>query len=204
LRDLIHDPKITIDEIAAKLDAMSHDERREAASTLGRADQRLLYDKAADRRAVVLDDFVPQAVSDRKPVHHWGRNTLPLPRTFKHFEKRFCRPEGDSSRLFGYNEGSTRGVIGPGYFVAYSTLGKADWIDRGSVVIDYFQVPDGSVAEGWPQVVPNSKGLQMFVFKGTRDFMRGVSTHLTVGAAYKGEKKMGQYFLLLRQDAAQG
>jgi hypothetical protein len=40
----------------------------------------------------------------------------------------------------------------------------------------------------------------MLVYQGTRDFMRRVSTHVSVGAAFKGESQMGAYFTLCRQD----
>ena len=119
---------------------------------------------------------------------HEGWNTLPLPSGIRTFQKRFCRPDGDNTRLFGYNHGATMGLIGPGFFVAVLTEGNNDWMARGAVVIDYFQTPDGAVAEGWPNVIPNSKGLQRFVYYQTRDFMRRVSSHVTVGAAYKGRK----------------
>ena len=88
------------------------------------------------------------------------------------FEKRFCRPKDGSARLFGYNESPFLTVIGPGSFVGVSTAPNPAWAERGAVVIDYFQVPDGTVATGWPPVVPNTKGLQRFAYNKTRDFMR--------------------------------
>ncbi len=63
-------------------------------------------------------------------------------------------------------------MIGPGSFVGVSTAPNPAWAERGAVVIDYFQVPDGPVATGWPPVVPNTKGLQRFAYNKTRDFMR--------------------------------
>ena len=65
-------------------------------------------------------------------------------------------------------------------------------------MIDYFQVPDGRVASGWPNVVPNSRGLQTLVYNGTRDYMRKVCKHVSIGAAYKGEKALDNYFILCR------
>ncbi len=60
-------------------------------------------------------------------------------------------------------------------------------------------MPDGPVPDGWPEVIPNSKGLQRFVYYQTRDFMRRVSKHVTIGAAYKVEKKLDHYFVLVRE-----
>ena len=91
------------------------------------------------------------------------------------------------------------GLIGPGFFVGVPTDGNSDWEQRGAIVIDYFQTPDGEVADGWPKVVPNSKGLQRFVYYQTRDFMRRVSEHVSVGAAYKVEKPLGHFFMLCRE-----
>ena len=111
---------------------------------------------------------------------------------------RFARPEDGSARLFGYNEGATRAWIGPGFFVAVPTAGNAAWEERGAVVIDYFQVPDGPVPAGWPAVKRNDQGLQVLVYNGTRDFMRRVSREVSIGTAYKGEKKLDHYFTLCR------
>ena len=79
------------------------------------------------------------------------------------------------------------------------TAGNPVFAERGSLVVDYHQVPDGKVPADWPKVVPNSVGLQMFVYKGTRDFMRRVSEGVTIGAAYKGEKALDHYFTLVRE-----
>ena len=49
-------------------------------------------------------------------------------------------------------------------------------------------------------MVPNSKGLQFLVYHKTRDFMRRVSEHISIGAAYKKEKSLGQFFVLIRED----
>ena len=197
LADLIHDDSTDIHTIAAHLEALSEADRIAAMDSLGRRAQRALYEKAADAPPIEMSHFVPDA-SPLKPVHHKGRNTLPLPSRHRRFEKRFCRPEDGSDRLFGYNKAPSTGLIGPGYFVAIPTTGKADWEARGAIVVDYFQVPDAGVCGEWPDVVPNSKGLQYFVYKGTRDFMRRVSDSVSIGAAFKGEKALDHYFTLCR------
>lgn len=200
LAELLDAPATRIADVAAWLDARTHDERVAATRTLTRAQQRTLYTRASLAPAITLEHFVPKDRADRTEVRHHGRNTLPLPAAFRVFEKRFSRPTDGSSRLFGYNEGASRPLIGPGYFVARSTAENPVWAARGDIVIDYFQVPDGSVADTWPPVVPNSKGLQMFVYKGTRDYMRKVSEHVSIGAAFKGERALDHYFVLVRED----
>jgi len=199
LRELIHDPSGSIETVAAYLDDLLPDERLAATRALSRNDQRALYRSAEKAAPISLDFFVPSEVAPRVEVIHDGRNTLPLPPSLKLFQKRFCRPDDGSARLFGYNQSPFLGVIGPGFFVAVPTAGREAWQARGAVVIDYFQVPDGPVAAGWPPVVPNTKGLQRFVYNGTRDFMRRVSRHVSIGAAFKGEKALDHYFVLCKQ-----
>lgn len=199
LQDMLASERAGIDEIAAFLDAAAPDARLAAAFSLDRSGQRALFRRA--RTAFTLEHFVPCELPALQPVHHRGKNTLPLPGKHKFFEKRFCRPQDGSERLFGYNHAPSRGLVGPGYFVARFTREQPAWVERGAIVVDYFLAPDGPVAPGWPEVVPNSQGLQRFVYKGTRDFMRRVSEHVSIGAAYKGDKALDHYFVLVRQDA---
>lgn len=199
LRELIHDESESIEAIGRYLDGLTAEDRLAETRTLSRDDQRKLYRKAEKAAPITLEDFVPTDIEKLSAVHHDGRNTLPLPASLKLFQKRFCRPEDGSERLFGYNQSPFLGTVGPGFFVAIPTKGRGgEWEARGAIVIDYFQVPDGPVAPGWPKVIPNSKGLQMFVYNGTRDFMRKVSKHVSIGAAYKGEKALDHYFILCR------
>jgi hypothetical protein len=193
----------SIETIGAWLDSLAASERLAQCRSLNRPQQRRLYELAEKAPALSLADFVPTDVGNLVEVIHEGRNTLPLPQTFKLFQKRFCRPADGSERLFGYNEGATRGLIGPGYFVMIPTKGKPAWEARGSLVVDYFQVPDDLVVSGWPKVVPNHVGLQVLVYHQTRDYMRKVSRNVTIGAAYKGEKCLHQWFILDRQDAGE-
>jgi hypothetical protein len=199
LKSLVLDSSKDIGAIADALDKAAPDERREAALSLNRNEQRTLYDKAGASRPLTLVDFVPQERRPLSQVRHFGRNTLPMMRRLQLFEKRFCRPEDGSDRLFGYNQSPFIGTIGPGFFVAVKTNGHAGWPERGAIVVDYFQVPDGKVDSQWPPVIPNTQGLQKFVYHKTRDFMRRVSSNVTIGAAYKVEKKLDHYFILVRE-----
>jgi len=203
LQTLLDDEKISIAQIAEHLDALSHDERLAQTRALGRAAQRKLWNRAT-ASGIELSHFVPASAAARQPVIHYGRNTLPVPGPFRLFEKRFCRPEASvanaGEKLFGYNEGITRGVIGPGFFVAHPTAGNKAWEARGSIVVDYFDVPEGAVADGWPKVIPNSQGLQRLVYFHTRDFMRKVSQHVSIGSAHNEEKPLDHYFTLVRED----
>jgi len=196
--ELIADPATDIAAIARHLDGL--DARTRAGEVLGldRATQRTLYEKAAAAAPIDLAHFVGDAGPGVEVIHD-GRNTLPLPGPLRGFQKRFCRPVDGSARLFGYNEGPTRRVVGPGYFVAVPTAGRPAWQARGAIVVDYFQIPDGPVAAGWPRVVANDWRLQRLVYHHTRDFMRRVSAHVSIGAAFKEERPLDHYFVLCRQ-----
>ena len=196
--ELIADPATDIAAIARHLDGL--DARTRAGEVLGldRATQRTLYEKAAAAAPIDLAHFVGDAGPGVEMIHD-GRNTLPLPGPLRGFQKRFCRPVDGSARLFGYNEGPTRRVVGPGYFVAVPTAGRPAWQARGAIVVDYFQIPDGPVAAGWSRVVANDWRLQRRVYHHTRDFMRRVSAHVSIGAAFKDERPLDHYFVLCRQ-----
>lgn len=200
LKDMLKQ-SASIHDIAAHLDALSATQRDGEVFALGRAYQRKLYERAADAPDLVAEHFVPAATQALTPVVHAGKNTLPLPGNHRRFEKCFTRPRDGDGLLFGYNEAPSRKLIGPGYFVVDTTERDARWRERGSLVVDYFRVPDAGspVPDGWPKVVPNSVGLQLFVYHRTRDFMRRVSEHVSIGAAYKGEKSLDHYFVLVRR-----
>lgn len=205
LTALIDDARAGIEAIGSYLDGLPAEARWREVQQLGRARQRALYEKAAHGRPIDVAHFVGDARPHEEVIHD-GINTLPLPAPWQRFQKRFCRPDGDGgrdadsgARLFGYNEGPTRRFIGPGFFVALPTADRPQWSARGGIVVDYFQVPDGAVADGWPRVVANDWRLQRFVYHQTRDFMRRVSRHVSIGAAFKRERPLDHYFVLCRR-----
>jgi hypothetical protein len=189
------------EEIASYLDRLSAARRKDESLSLSRQQQRLLFGLVSSAPPITLEHFVPESVGERTEVIHYGRNTIPVPAPLQRFEKRFSSPPGEKGRLFGYNEGITRRFIGPGYFVAEPTDYQPAWRDFGAVVVDYFQVPNGPVPTDWPKVVSNRQGLQRFVFDQTRDFMRKVSAHVSIGSAFRGDEELGFWFVLCRDDA---
>lgn len=196
--ELIADPAADVAAIARHLDALAPDARAAEVLALDRAAQRTLYEKAAAAAPIDLAHLVGDAAPLGEVIHD-GRNTLPVPTPLRRFQKRFARTAADAPRLIGYNEGPTRRVIGPGYFVAYPTAGRPAWQARGAIVVDYFEVPDGPVPAGWPPIVDNAWRLQRLVYHHTRDFLRRVSAHVAIGAAYKDERPLDHYFVLCRQ-----
>ena len=69
-------------------------------------------------------------------------------------------------------------------------------------VVDYFKVPDGPVPASWPWVVPNWVGPQVLVYNGTRDFMRKVSEHVSVGKPWSRLGELPFCFVLVRRPEA--
>lgn len=195
LKKMLASPNMTIDEIASWLDGQGHDGRVAAMATTSKKDQKALWELAGASRGMTQQDFVPDDIGDLKEVIHHGKNTLPA---FNFFQKRFARAEDGT--IFGYNEGGTRWLIGPGYFVAHSTEGNASWEERGAWVVDYFMVPEGPNVPGWPTIKPNSSGLQVLVYNKTRDFMRKVSEHCSIGMAFKVENSLNNWFTLVREE----
>lgn len=179
------------DALERHLSALTPDERRDECVALAPRAQRLLWLRC-EGRAVRLDDIVPPSTPVGAAVRHIGRNTLPA---FKRFEKRFCRPAEGAEELWGYNEGPTRPLVGPGYFICRATPSDP----RGAVVIDYERVPPAS-PEGWPDVAPNERGVSRFVYAHMHDFLRRVSEHVTIGRAYRHGKDSPNYFVLCRWD----
>jgi len=188
--------RFSIEDIAQYLDKLNATERLSEIRSLKKKKQKILYEIAASAPDLDLDYFVPTSNSLQEVIHS-GKNTLPV---FTLFQKRFCRSNDGSNRIFGYNHGSTTNWIGPGYFIAKTTKGNPDWESKGSVVIDYYEVPDAEVVATWPQIKPNDAGLQKLVYNQMHDFMRRVSEHVSIGVAYQKGKNMGQYFVLCRQD----
>lgn len=182
-------------EIARFLDALEPRQRVEAIRSLGRSEQRKLYQAVDGFLPVRLHEIVPPAVGDLVTVRHHGRNTLPA---FTHFEKRFCRPSGADPRkpgeLYGFNFQAMSRVTGPGYFVAREDP------SRPEVWVDYNEVPPEH-PEGWPEIRRNEVGLSRFVYGFMIDTLRRVSEHVTIGSAARRGKDMGSWFILCREDS---
>lgn len=174
-------------EIAAYLDALSHEARlTETQSIPGKYQQHLFNIAKAN---VTTHDLIPQNGKALEEVIFYGRNSLPLQNIF---QKRMCRSQ-DGSKIWGYNYQSLRWLTGPGFF------GVVDDSDRsGEVMIDYTKVPT-EFPPKWPAYKPNEKGISKFVYAGMKDYLRRVSQHVFIGEATKKGKPMGQYFLLCRR-----
>ena len=172
---------------ARYLDELDGTARIRQVRGLSRREQARLFDAAEGARPVSLVDLVPADVPPLAEVIHHGRNSLPV---FRTFEKRLCRPPGDASVLWGYNEHGLRWVTGPGYFVARDP-------GNGEVLLDYLEVPPDR-PEGWPAVKPNSAGPSRFVYHRLQDVVRGVSRSVFVGRAAREGRPIDNWFVLCR------
>jgi hypothetical protein len=188
VHDHFRDTDVDLPALAAYLDALSAPSRIAESRSLSRAEQARLFEAAAGFRPVTLEHFVPSGTAELEPVIHYGRNSLPV---FRFFEKRFCRPDESREELWGYNEQAWKALTGPGYFVARQA-------GEREVVIDYCELPPRRPA-GWPPILPNSARLSRFIYYRTRDFMRGVSEHVSIGRATREGKPMDNWFVLCRQ-----
>ncbi len=187
-----HRDETTTDRITDALDRMGPHGRLEVVRCASPKDQVALWELYEDS-PVDVDDLVPSDVEPMTEVIHEGKNTLPAHTIF---QKRFCRTDDDSGRLYGYNHQKLSWATGPGYFVAHAFEGDDDPSPFG---VDYREVPPAK-PDAWPKIQPNEKGLGRFVYAGMIDYLRKVSDHVLIGRAYKGGKPMNAYFLLCRQD----
>ncbi len=182
--------------LAWHLDGLPDAERARVTVLMTPRQQAMVFEAALAFVPLSLDFFVPEAAGALVAVHHAGKNSLPVCKTF---EKRFTRPEPGAPSLFGYNENpkSIVRVTGPGYFVCYE-------IERNEVLIDYTQVPafDAPRPAGWPDVRLNSAGMSRYIYNGTQDTMRGVSRHVSIGRAARAGQWMDNWFVLCRRETA--
>ena len=105
------------------VDGLTNEVRVAEVHKLSAAHQRHLWELASTAPPLTLDDFVPASLGPKAEQVHHGKNSIPV---FSRFEKCFCRGV-DGDMIYGYNEGVTRRLIGPGYFVLRTTEGNPDW-----------------------------------------------------------------------------
>ena len=179
---------LNLEMAATGLDQLSHDDRIQVVTSLGKAPQSALFE-AAKGQLMTIDDVVPAGIDPLKEVIHHGKNSLPV---FTLFQKRFCRsPNSPDKELWGYNHQAMAAITGPGYFVCHQ--------HGDEVAIDYTRLPEGK-PDAWPNIKPNSSGISRLVYFNMIDYLRKVSTHVSIGRAVKGGKAADNWFLLCRED----
>ncbi len=186
------EPKIQLERLTEVLDGLGHDGRLHTVRTWSKAQQAALFEAARGYRPLDLDFLVPDGVPPLTPVIHDGQNTLPL---FSRFQKRFVKLEGEPFPIGGYNHQSMQAFTGPGYFGV--TRGEGE--HEGELVFDYGLIQTQK-PEGWPEIRRNEGGLAGIINGGMIDYLRGISTHVAVGVAYKDGQHRNQWFVVVRRD----
>lgn len=195
--DVLFENEIDLHRLAEVLDGLGHPGRLATIRGWSHAHMERLYEAVKDFKPLGLTHFVPPDIGPLTEVIHWGKNSLPA---FTHFQKRFCKPEGDDTELWGYNDNHETGhqfATGPGYFVVHTP--KRASAEPGEIDIDYTMLPPSKPAP-WPAIKPNEAGLSRLIYAGMIDVMRGVSEHVSIGHASKGGKFIDAYFVLCRED----
>jgi len=185
------EPTIDLTRLAEVLDGLGHEGRVHTIRTWTKKRQAELFEAAKGKMPLDLDFLVPASVGPLVEVIHEGQNTLPM---FNHFQKRFAKLEGEDFAIGGYNHQTMSPLTGPGYFV----VKKGEGEHEGELAIDYTKLPKSKPAS-WPEIKPNEGGLGALVYGGMVDYLRGISTHVSIGRAYKG-KAMDAWFALVRKD----
>lgn len=186
------DPK----SLALALDKASHAQRLAWLYTLSPKKMAQLFEECEGSLPLDAEFFVPQASEDLSPVVHHGFNNLPL---FRRFQKVMFR--NADGMVAGRNAQAMAWATGPGYFVV-GPRSSGDPID-GSIVFDYVKQPVQTPVN-WPDVIPNHRGLSYFVYRGSRDVMRRISSHVSVGRLVRLGKVAANFFVLVREDKAVG
>ena len=190
LQELLASGRVDMQALESYLDAIDGARRKREVLSLGRAQQRRLFDAAEGHRPIGLDHLVGDDTPNLTEVVHHGLNTLPA---FRTFAKVFARPDRGEGELWGYNRNPTliETAVGPGYFIAH------DHHVPGELLVNYLLLPPRGLP-GWPAVIPNSERLSRFVYHGTQDVLRGVSRHVCIGRAQKGGRFLPAWFVLVR------
>lgn len=193
--NVLLEPTIDLPRLAHVLDELGHLGRVDTIRGWNKKTQARLYEAAQGFRKLTLDDFVPPSTEPLREIIHHGKNTLP---SFSHFQKRFCKSaDAEQKDLLGYNHQSLMGLTGPGYFVVHPAEAE------GEIDIDYLRVPSEK-PEAWPPIQSNERGIGRLVYGGMVDVMRGISSHVTIGRAKKKGRAIDAWFVLCREDPADG
>lgn len=189
-----HHDEHAIQRIGDAFDRMDHESRVYTVRTATKQEMATLWDLVKDQ-PVEPDHFVPSGTDPLREIIHHGKNSLPA---FTHFQKRFCLADDDSGDIWGYNHQDLQWLVGPGYFIAHSA--KEEKAPPSEYVIDYTRIPQKK-PESWPPIKDNDGGLRSMVYGRMKDYMRRVSSHVSIGKAHRDGDFLGQYFMLCREDA---
>ncbi|MEM1007954.1 MAG: hypothetical protein AAGJ35_03020 [Myxococcota bacterium] len=203
LHRLIRDPQISIEEIAAVLNAMPDRYRRAELGALKRGLFRLLYEKAAWSSPLTLSFFSPAPNKRQSVISFEGFPNIPTFPTLRSFRYRLCRAPQQREQLVGYHDFGLlwNRILGPGYFVVKTTHAEFIWHERGAVVFDACAPVEGPVPGRWPALQPNTPRTSSWLFHEMRLFWRRISKHVAMGAVWKEQKQSSMFVALCRDDS---
>ena len=187
------EPTVDIEKLAELLDGLGHEGRVHTMRGWDKKKMAAIFDACAGR-SISIEQVVPSSIGADVEVIHDLRNTLPL---FSDAQKRFARTADEAIGGYNRQHGIAR-VSEPGYFTVRAGEGE----HANELVIDYGKVPSSKPAS-WPAIESNDQGfLNGIVWGGMVDYLRRVSQHVSIGAATKGGKPIGQYFALVRREVS--
>lgn len=172
----------SIAPIEAALDAHTNEERVNWMRGLGKKELVALW-KLTEGRLVTVEELHG---AEGEVVIHEGQNSLPL---FSTFQKRVLK-RGDVVQ--GYNHQSMSWLVGPGHFLV-----RASESPLPGAHFSYLEVAKDAPPE-FPPIQPNDAGLSTLVYAHMIDYLRRISRHAVIGAAWKKGKPSGDYFMLVR------
>jgi hypothetical protein len=191
---ILLEPKIDLERLAEVLDGLGHEGRVHATRTWTRKQKKALFEAAKGFKPIDLDFAVPSSVGNLVEVVHVGHNTTGI---HPHFEKRMTKLEGEDAPIYGFNEQSLRMFSGPGYFAVTKGEGERE----GELVFDYDKVPKQK-PDHWPKIEKNDGFISGIVNGGMTDYLRALSSHVSIGEAFKNGKHRGFWFTLVRKDVS--
>ncbi|MBX3230170.1 MAG: hypothetical protein KIT84_24945 [Labilithrix sp.] len=185
------EPTVNVERLVEILDGLGHEGRIHTTRTWSKKEMSRIFDAVKGHRPIDVDYVVPIS-EPLVEVQHDLHNALGLPGKF---QKRFAKIAGDPSVVVGFNVQPYTAFAGPGYF----TASKGEGEHEGELVIEYTKIPKEK-PEGWPKIVENAGLIPGIVYGGMTDYLRGISTHVSIGKAFKGGKPRGEWFALVRRD----
>lgn len=185
------EPTVDVKRLVEILDGLGHEGRVHTTRTWSKKEMSRIFDAVKGHHPIDLDHVVPVS-EPLVEVQHDLHNALGLP---GHFQKRFAKVASDSAIAIGFNVQPFTFFAGPGYF----TAAKGEGDHEGEVVIEYTKIPKDK-APGWPKIEDNGGFGPGIVFGGMTDYLRGITSHVSIGQAFKGGKSRGEWFALVRRD----
>lgn len=189
--ELIDSASVTAQALEQHLDALSDADRLTQTLALSSAQQAKLFELVDGARRMTLEALAPASTPPLRGIRHEGRNSL---LAFTRFAKVFAVPD-DASKIaterWGFNDSgfTVNTFVGPGYFIVNQ--------DGGEVLVDYTQYPPKPHLGG-PPILSNAARLSRFVFNNTKDRVRAVSKHVSIGRAWRGTQRLDNWFVLCR------